>query len=82
MNLVPASGDVVLQYFLPSGAVLDLQVFFNKGENTELVLKNLFESENLPCSLLPDLQRTLKTLFLEYKRNVQVDVENSFEEFE
>lgn len=81
MNSVPADGDVIFQYFLPSGAVLDLQVFFSKGENGSLVLQNLFESEQLPCSLLPDLKRLLSDLFHQYHRATPVSLSQASEEF-
>jgi hypothetical protein len=77
MNTVPADGDVIFQYYLPSGAVLDLQVFFSKNENPNEVLQNLFESENLPCGILPDLERILFDLFTQYRRQYKCKLENS-----
>lgn len=81
MNSVPTDGDVIFQYYLPSGAVLDLQVFLNKNENGSLVLQNLFESEQLPCSLLPDLKRLLSDLFYQYHRTTPVSLTQASEDF-
>lgn len=80
MNIVPADGDAIFQYYLPSGAVLDLQVFFGKNENGSQILQNLFESEQLPCSLLPDLTRLLSDLFFQYHRETAASLPESSQE--
>lgn len=68
MNSVPDNGDVIIHYYLPSGALLELQIYFTRGENPEQVLQRLFESEMVTCAILPDILRVLFDLFHLYRR--------------
>jgi hypothetical protein len=68
MNSVPENGDVIIHYYLPSGARLELQIYFSKGENPEKVLQRLFESESVTCAIIPDLLRMLFDLFQLHRR--------------
>ena len=68
MNSVPDDGDVIIHYYLPSGARLELQIYFSRGENPKQVLQRLFESESVTCTILPDILRILFDLFQMYRR--------------
>ena len=67
-NPVPENGDVIIHYYLPSGARIELQVYFSQGENPEQVLQRLFESENITYSILPEILIILNDLFQTYRR--------------
>lgn len=68
MNTVPESGDVIIHYYLPSGARLELQIYFTQDEHPEKVVQRLFESEGLTCTIIPDILRLLSDLFKQYRR--------------
>ncbi|OMJ74420.1 hypothetical protein SteCoe_26679 [Stentor coeruleus] len=68
MNTVPESGDVIIHYYLPSGARLELQIYFTQDEHPEQVVQRLFESEGLTCTIIPDILRLLSDLFKQYRR--------------
>lgn len=61
--IVPESGSTTLHLYLPSGALLELQVYLNAGEDAKAVLSQLMDSEGLPASLLPDALSVLRDIF-------------------
>lgn len=69
--IAPEDGDIILHYYLPSGALLELQVYFKKGELADRVLQRAINCEGLPGSILPDLLSMLGELFL-YERRFPV----------
>jgi len=69
---VPEDQDVIVHYFWPSGAKLELQIYFKKGENAKHVLEILFESEGICPAILPDVMNILKDLFFYERRNPEL----------
>lgn len=69
--IVPESGSVSLHLYLPSGALLELQVYFKAGEDAKAVLSQLMDAEGLPASMLPDALSILQDIFqLERERPI------------
>lgn len=68
-STAPEDGDITLHIFLPSSSILELQVYFRKGEDARRVLQKQLESEGLPLSILPEMLEVLEDIFLYQRRN-------------
>ena len=66
--IAPTSGDVLVHCCLPSGSRLELQMYFQQGEDARHVVTRELAKENLAQAHLPQILSALKDIFLTIRR--------------